>query len=284
MNRRGSALLAALWLVVLLSVATTGVLSRTRTGVEASHNRLRLRRAEWAREACAQLLMSDPHASSPASLSRLDIGGGAWCSAVVTPVASRVHLNLASAELIGRLLQSDSLTAALLDWRDPDDLPRPGGAEAEWYRSRGRRLPRNGPFASVDELALVRGFDSVLVAAARALMTVIGSGTVDLNQAPVRILTALPGMTSSVAEQVMSVRRRGGRLESLGELLEFAGPTERPLLLGAYVRLEAVSATASPLFAASITGGIDGTSIRARLELVLQVVDQRLVVVGRQAL
>ena len=284
MNRRGSALLAALWLVVLLSVATTGVLSRTRTGVETSHNRLRFRRAEWAREACVQLLMSNLHATSPASLGRLDIGGGAWCSAEVTPVASRVHLNLASAELIGGLLQNDSLAAALLDWRDPDDLPRPGGAEAEWYRSQGRRLPRNGPFASVDELALVRGFDSVLVAEARAFMTVIGSGTVDLNQAPIRVLAALPGMTGSVAEQVMSIRRRGGRVESLGELLELAGPTERPLLLDAYARLEAVSATASPLFAASITGGIDGTSIRARLELVLQVVDQRLVMVSRQAL
>ena len=75
MNRRGSALLAALWLVVLLSVATTGVLSRTRTGVETSHNRLRFRRAEWAREACVQLLMSNLHATSPASLGRLDIGG-----------------------------------------------------------------------------------------------------------------------------------------------------------------------------------------------------------------
>lgn len=284
MNHRGSALLAALWLVVLLSVATTGVLSRTRTGVEASHNRLQLRRAEWAREACVQLLLSNPHSSPPASLDPVDIGGGAWCSAVVSPVASRVHLNLASAELIGRLLQNDSLTAALLDWRDPDDLPRPWGAEAGWYRSQGRRLPRNAPFAAVDELALVRGFDSVLVAEARALMTVIGSGTVDLNQAPARVLTALPGMTSSVAEQVMSVRRRGGRVESLGDLLELAGPNERPLLLGAYVRLEAVSATASPLFAASVTGGIDESSIRARLELVLQIVDQRLVLVSRQTL
>ncbi|MCC5828008.1 MAG: general secretion pathway protein GspK [Phycisphaeraceae bacterium] len=56
------------------------------------------------------------------------------------------------------------LVDSLLDYRDPDDTPRPHGAEQDYYD----RLPvpyliPNGPLATVDELLLVRGFTGELV-------------------------------------------------------------------------------------------------------------------------
>ena len=282
MTRRGSALLAALWLVVVLAAATAGVLARTRTGLEASRNRIWLRRAEWAREACVQLLISHRGAEPPGRVGPIDLGRGAWCSAAVAPVAGRINLNLADPDVLTRLLGDDSLAAALLDWRDPDDLPRPGGAEAAWYRTRGRRLPRNGAFASVEELALVRGFDSLRLAEARQLLTVNGTGTLDLTQAPAQVLAALPGMTPSAAEQIVRQRRYGRSVGSLGELMALLGPTDRHLIAAGYARLEAMTATTSPLFEGIVTSGIDGTPVRSRLEVMLQVADRRLAVVGRR--
>ncbi len=47
---------------------------------------------------------------------------------------------------------------AIFDWLDPDDEPRPDGAEADYYEGLNPPYsPRNGPVASIGELLLVRG-------------------------------------------------------------------------------------------------------------------------------
>ncbi|RTL50110.1 MAG: general secretion pathway protein GspK, partial [Rhodocyclaceae bacterium] len=63
---------------------------------------------------------------------------------------------------------ADSLAAALVDWLDADDVAVSGGAEGDSYASRGLAYrPANAPLADVDELALVQGYDGVLVARLR---------------------------------------------------------------------------------------------------------------------
>jgi DNA uptake protein ComE-like DNA-binding protein len=57
-----------------------------------------------------------------------------------------------------------SLTDALLDFLDADDVPRPEGAEQEYYHA----LPQpyrmhNGPLSTVEQLLLVRGFSPSVV-------------------------------------------------------------------------------------------------------------------------
>jgi DNA uptake protein ComE-like DNA-binding protein len=57
-----------------------------------------------------------------------------------------------------------SLTDALLDFIDADDVPRPEGAEQEYYSA----LPQpyrihNGPLSTVEQLLLVRGFTPAVV-------------------------------------------------------------------------------------------------------------------------
>src|SRR5688572_19141513 len=92
----------------------------------------------------------------------------------------KVPLNLLDSESATRLVEAAGLgigerariaADSLLDWTDDDEEPRPSGAENEYYRPRGIR-PRNGPLESIDELALVRGFDPATVDRMRSYVTV----------------------------------------------------------------------------------------------------------------
>jgi DNA uptake protein ComE-like DNA-binding protein len=81
--------------------------------------------------------------------------------------AAKLNLNVLLAEGAEdqaqfRLLALPGMTPqiadAILDWLDPDDAPRPFGAERESYAQFDPPYePRNGPIASLDELLLVRG-------------------------------------------------------------------------------------------------------------------------------
>jgi type II secretory pathway component PulK len=74
--------------------------------------------------------------------------------------ASRINLNTASADLLAGLpWMTEELAYAILDWRDSnDEVNAGGGAESETYAlRRPAYAAKNGPFESVEELALVNG-------------------------------------------------------------------------------------------------------------------------------
>ncbi len=83
----------------------------------------------------------------------------------LTDEAGKVNLNFAPTSLVTRLpAMKPLLSDALLDFLDSDDLPRPEGAEQEYYDA----LPRpyrihNGPLATPEQLLLVRGFTPSVV-------------------------------------------------------------------------------------------------------------------------
>ncbi|HVX10486.1 MAG TPA: hypothetical protein VHC22_04860 [Pirellulales bacterium] len=58
--------------------------------------------------------------------------------------------------LLGLPGMNVNIADAILDWLDPDDIPRTNGCEREYYTSLGY-APKNGPMESVEELLLVRG-------------------------------------------------------------------------------------------------------------------------------
>lgn len=106
-------------------------------------------------------------------------GGGEFLSEFrhgLTDEASKLNVNAspdANLEKIPRL--TPALVAALLDFIDEDDVPRPEGAEQDYYSGLPRPYKiRNGPLASLDELLLVRGFtDELLHGAAASASTPI---------------------------------------------------------------------------------------------------------------
>ncbi|MDZ4862401.1 MAG: type II secretion system protein GspK [Gemmatimonadota bacterium] len=284
MNRRGVALLASLWLIVVLSVVAGGALAAARIGLAASQNRIWLRRSEWAREACAQILISRWR-GTPVGLAvaETDLGGGVRCHATSALIAAKANVNLADPATLRRLIGADSLVAALLDWEDADDLARPEGAEAKWYRSMHRELPRNGALASMEELALIRGFDRPTVARLRELLTTDGNGTVDLNGASLDVLAALPGMTRGALAEIEHRRALGRRIQGLGDLAGTLEPGAREVLMASYQSLERQTATASEELLATVTGGVVGTGILRSMELTLTAAGSRLAVTRRKA-
>jgi general secretion pathway protein K len=260
MNRRGFALLTTLWLVTALSTIAAASLLVARLGLDTTGNRMVLTRARWAREACGAILLAR-YARDPSTrrVDTLDLGSGAWCRAELEDPEARLDLNLATAEALQRVIGSDSLVDALLDWRDPDDVERPQGAESEWYRIHQRRLPRNGPLADVTEMASIRGFDSVLVRRLALVLTVSGSPRLDLNAAPPELLPLLPGVGEEAVGVILRRRAEGRPLASTDELLSLLSPASRQVLLGQYREFTAMAAYAPGRMVAVLEGGVRGT-------------------------
>lgn len=89
----------------------------------------------------------------------------------LTDECSKLNLNTATERQLHRLLAAaipqdpihpvdvNVLVDSLLDWREPGDTPRPNGAKNAYYQS--QRPPyrsKGGPFSTIEELLLVRGF------------------------------------------------------------------------------------------------------------------------------
>jgi len=282
MTRRGFALLTVLWLIAGLGAITAASLAVARVGAGASRNRILLIRAAWARNACEEILLAryaergrvDP-------LDSTDLGGGAWCDAVVEEAGTRLDLNRAAPEALGKLLGSDSLADALLDWRDPDDAPRPHGAEREWYAARGRRAPRNGPLAEPAELRWVRGFDSATVRRLEPLLTTSGEVAVDLNAAPAEVIASLPGLDAQAVAMILA-RRAAAPLRSTEALLALLPQPSRTALLGRYQEFSGRAAYGTGRVLLRVRGAAGRPSLVADERLTVVPVPGRLAVIRRE--
>jgi general secretion pathway protein K len=113
----------------------------------------------------------------------------------------KIDLNFANERLLGALLRglsleaarADALVDAILDYRDGDNIKRAKGAEDAEYRAAGRAQgPKNAPFAAVEELEQVLGFDAELLARLAPLVTAhSGKDGVDPVVAPRRLIEIL---------------------------------------------------------------------------------------------
>lgn len=92
----------------------------------------------------------------------------------VTPESSRLNLNTATEQQLADLLtpllvdlqveNPETLIASLLDWRDPSPQAREGGAKNDYYNTLEPPYnAKNGPFDTVEELLLVKGFNAAIL-------------------------------------------------------------------------------------------------------------------------
>lgn len=114
----------------------------------------------------------------------------------------------------GLKLPAADLCDAVADWVDDNDIPKPRGAETSWY---GARVPamaaKNARLDTVEELALVKGFDAAVLEKIRPFVTVYGESSVaaplNVNTAPKELLMALDErITASLADQIIDYRQR----------------------------------------------------------------------------
>jgi general secretion pathway protein K len=134
--------------------------------------------------------------------------------------------------------RAKALLAALVDWLDADDQPSAGGAEDAAYAA--AQLPyrvRNNSLDTLGELLLVQGYSRDLLngrgnrPGLLSLLTVWGSGLINVNTAPLPVLAALPSglsaaQAAALARTLDAYRRdpvRQGELASLEWLTKAAG-------------------------------------------------------------
>ena len=97
---------------------------------------------------------------------------------------------------------------AIRDWRDPDDLTRPNGAEEADYRAAGLKYkPANAPFETVTELARVMWVTPGIYAHVADSLTV-HSRQPGINAATASrtVLLALPNATAEVVDAYLQQR------------------------------------------------------------------------------
>ena len=145
----------------------------------------------------------------------LAIGGGRL-EIAVEDEGGKIDLNAAPGALIKNLLASlgvddrdaDSLTDAILDWRDPDDLARLNGAEDEAYRAAGRdHGPRNGAMPAIEDLANVLGVTPRLMERLTPHVTVhAGQARVRIETASAEVLGAIPGTDPEIIARWIEAR------------------------------------------------------------------------------
>jgi type II secretory pathway component PulK len=222
-------MLTVLWVLAAASTVALAVALTGRDGLNASRNRINAERA-WARandcisraRLAADAVLAanpDPGANAAAwrNLGPLVIEStmpmAADCTADFEAVGTRLDINaadssqcVAALRASGRVAEAEAMTAALLDWRDPDDSAREEGAEADWYQQERRFPPRNGPLASVRELSEVRGFEN-----ADGLDSIFTTepGRIAINSAGAAVLAAVPGFSDEAVAQVLALRSRG---------------------------------------------------------------------------
>jgi type II secretory pathway component PulK len=217
--------------MLLLASLTAALGAVIQTGAAASRNRIAMMRAQWRVEGCVariRWMLDDELANPLHSVSTWDHLGEALhsssilaeshCAITALPTGISLNINTASREELSHFLQAfgvvgvrvDSLVAAVLDWRDVDDVARSYGAERTWYAAKGLDLPRNAPFESTLELCHVRGFDELINARPELLSQVtVDSGRMLLDAAPQPVIASIPGIGAEALQRIATLRARG---------------------------------------------------------------------------
>ncbi|UTW05613.1 general secretion pathway protein GspK (plasmid) [Amphritea atlantica] len=219
----GVALISVLWLTVLLSLIAVTVSFTGRTNARLTLNFENATHAQYAFEAGVQwafwgLLL--PEAERPwladGTVHSMNLDD-AIIHVAVTDENGKVDLNSASGEMLKALfvaaglddLEAESLSDAIMDWRDTDDLKRLNGAEDNDYQQAGFSYgAKDAPFDSIMELKRVLGMDDQLFNTLAGSITVY-SNTPSVNPlvAPKLVLMAFTGWEEYQALEFINDRR-----------------------------------------------------------------------------
>lgn len=222
---RGIALVMVLWVVILMGLMAAAFLRETRVGTGIARNLSENAKAEaladaGVRRAVMGLLDPEPSTGWVADGRpyQLTLGEGEIRIAM-RDEAGKVDLNRAPAQMITGLLVAtgvepalaQSLTASVIDFRDPDHDVLSGGAEDAEYEAAGREFgAKDAPFDRTEELEQVLGFSNDLFERIAPYVTVhSGRPRIDITVAPEMVLRALPNMTPERIAQAMSLRATG---------------------------------------------------------------------------
>jgi len=245
-SQRGIALIAVLWLTVLMTVIASGFAFSMRGGALAARNTMSAAQARAAADGAVERVafeLSRPRNSPDVWLpdGRIRAWNDADIAITATAVdeAARIDINVAADPLLKGLLENvggldpdtaERVLEAILDWRDADELRRPNGAEASDYRAAGLKyVPTNARFEASGELARVMGVTPGLMSRIAGSITIY-SRQRGLNPATATrdALRALPGVTPEQVDAYIA-----SRSEALANQLPLPPlPAAQPYLSG----------------------------------------------------
>src|SRR5258706_1770622 len=175
MSNRGMVLITILWIVLVIAFISFSLAAAARIELTASEDSFDSDRAFFMAKTAAEAMFRN--LQKPGSLSGSPVvqEDGAWVFPFESGEArvryesstNLIDINAAPDELLASMFDSlgldqtlrNQLVDCILDWRDIDDVPSLNGAEINDYGQviiGEQRLPRNGPFESLDELLLVK--------------------------------------------------------------------------------------------------------------------------------
>ena len=224
MRQRGAALILVMWVIAFMGVLLGSFSLIARTENLQSRHLFDATTARYAAEAGIERAVFEVQNRDP--LKRW-IGDGrpyefdfdtAHISVELTDESGKIDINTSDDQLLQALFVSvgvdpataEQLSDALQDFRDPDDIPRPHGAEADAYKMAGLAYgPRNQPFTSVAEVQQVLGMDYQLYTKIEPAITIYAA-TPKPNPAfaPLEVLMTFPGMTQDLAQQIIAARQQ----------------------------------------------------------------------------
>ena len=221
---RGIALVAALWLTVLLTVIASSFAYSMRGEALSARNALSSAQARAAADGAVErtafeLARPRGHveAWAPDGSTHSWRDGEVALTATAVDESAKIDVNVAAEALLKGLIANvggaDTDTAqraldGILDWRDPDDLKRPSGAEVDDYRAAGRKYrPRNGAFESVGELRRVIGMTPEIFDRISGSLTVYSRQPgINAATASREVLLALPNATPEAVDAFLQQR------------------------------------------------------------------------------
>jgi general secretion pathway protein K len=206
---RGYALVSVLWLIVLLTSIAAAYHAQARVEARLLAAALQRAQAEALAEATIWVTVREHYAAAAQAadpwtrVTRTIAVDGTAVAVTIADTSGMINLNNAQPELLTALLAARSnvdageqaaLVGAILDWRDADDTRNPSGAEdAEYPSADGAPGAKDAPFATVDELRLVRGMTAAAYRAVAPALTVFGNHSrVNVAAATPDVLAILP--------------------------------------------------------------------------------------------
>jgi general secretion pathway protein K len=134
----------------------------------------------------------------------------------ITDETGKIDLNTVDVTVLAQFFigfelsldEANALAAAIIDWRDTDDLVTLNGAELDDYEAAGLSYgPRNAPFEVLGEVQQVLGMNYALYEQVAPYLTIYsGLSMPNPSFAAAPVLQALPGMDPALAEQALQAR------------------------------------------------------------------------------
>ncbi|MCU0777999.1 MAG: general secretion pathway protein GspK [Akkermansiaceae bacterium] len=213
--RRGMALLAVIWLIAILALATMTALRVISFDMEIASAKIHGSRARHVAEMGIAIGANPVVKRSDPILRQFNAEAGEGFEVRVISEGSRFNINAILLKDDTALLRSmfvdwglelddaQAVVDALGDWVDADGNVKLNGAEIKEYEALGRiNQPFNRPFYDLAEMRLVLGMDLVEAVRPdwREWFTIWSGGALDLNDAPAELIAAAAEVRVEEAE------------------------------------------------------------------------------------